>query len=275
MFKKFLLLLLLVIPTFAYCGKKPTPGYVDHRIKTVIYDSRNVIEIIGHYGFATHIVFSDSEVIQHIAAGDSLAWQIIPNGHHLFVKPSEERADTNITVITNKRTYNFDLKAHRNRRRRAKDLTYEINFKYPEDELKLALFNSKKYIRKQQKQKAIKIENKQKFDVIDANWSYTRRGSEELAPLRVFDNGEFTFFQFNESKNIPAIFIVNTDKSESIVNFHKRGPYYVVQRIAGQFALRDTGVVTCIYNENWSTASDSIMPEDGVDIMPNAGGDNG
>ena len=268
MFRKLFIWFLILSPMMAYAGKKPTPGSVDHRIKTVIYDPRNVIEIIGHYGFATHIVFSHSESILHISAGDSLAWQIIPNGHHLFVKPSEDKADTNITVITDKRTYNFDLKAHGNRRRKAKDLTYELIFKYPEDELKQALAHAKTQQRQKQRADQVVIDKDQKFELLDANWSYTRRGSDIFAPLRVFDNGKFTFFQFHALKKIPAIFVVNADKSESIVNLHKMGPYYVVQQVAGQFALRDTGVVTCIYNDNWSTVTDAAMPEDEAMTLP-------
>ena len=38
---------------------------------------------------------------------------------------------------------------------------------------------------------------------------------------------------------MPAIFAVAADGSESLVNYVVRGPYIVVEQVAGRFKLRD------------------------------------
>ena len=259
MFRKTLISTVILASSATMAEKVPTPGQVDSRIKTVIYDQRNVVRINGHYGYSTHVVFGSSETIEDIVAGDSLGWQIIPgvSPNHLTFKPTEELNHTNVTIVTNKHTYNFELDAHDNHSRKAKDLTFDLYFRYPQEELA----QTRNLLKQKERLESSVIIKGENFDVNNINWQYTRNGSEELAPIRVFDDGKFTFFQFDETKQVPAIFIVKEDKSESLANYHKDGNYYVVERIAGQFALRDTGVVTCIYNDNWETKVESEVPE--------------
>lgn len=242
--------------TLAYGGAKPKAGFVDSRIKTVVYDARNVTEVHSHYGYETQIVFAPDETVTHVAVGDSLAWQIFPVANNIFLKPQADNADTNMSVLTNKRSYSFDLLAKKNYRKSR--LTYKIVFHYPEDDLRVAMAKTKRIA---QIASSTVIPGRA-FDPAGLNFNYTRRGSDLLAPIRVFDDGEFTYFQFDEKIAVPAIFIVNPDKTESLVNFHKdpQGHYYVVQRLAGQFALRDDKIVTCIYNESWRHKSASEVP---------------
>ncbi len=249
-------IILFASHSLAVAGAKPKPGYVDSRIKTVVYDVRNVTEVRSHYGYATQIVFAPGEEVTHVAIGDGLAWQIEPIGNNIFLKPQFDNADTNMDVLTNKRAYSFDLLARKKHRKSR--LTYRIVFHYPEDDLRVALAKTKR---------AKRIANSavtpgRAFDPAGLNFDYTRSGSDQLAPIRVFDDGEFTYFQFDEKIAVPAIFIVNPDKKETLVNFHKdpRGHYYVVQRLAGQFALRDNKIVTCIYNESWRNKVASEVP---------------
>ncbi|MEE9356079.1 MAG: P-type conjugative transfer protein VirB9 [Methylococcaceae bacterium] len=264
MFKKTLIAIALLSSSSVMAAKVPTPGFVDSRIKTVIYDRRQVTKIVGHYGYSTHVVFGSSETIEDIVAGDSLGWSIIPgaNKNQLTFKPTEELNHTNVTIVTNKHTYNFELDAHGNRSRHAKDLTFEVYFKYPEDEMKAGLARAKL---KQQKKTAT-ISTARNIDPTQMNTRYSRKGSEEFAPVYVFDSEGFTYFQFDESRKIPAIFVVEPDKSESLANFHREGPFFVVHSIGKQFALRGTNTVTCIYNDAWNPTIDSQLPEtDGDD----------
>lgn len=83
----------------------------DSRIKMLLYDESDVYTITTRYGYQTNVVFSPQEEIQLISVGDRSLWQIIPTGNRMFIRPMEEDVITNMTVITNKHSYQFDLKS--------------------------------------------------------------------------------------------------------------------------------------------------------------------
>ena len=101
----------------------------DPRLVEVMYDEMQIVRIDGKVAVQASIVFGDDEVIENVAIGDSQAWQVTPNkrANILFVKPLEARAATNLTVITSKRTYLFDLVASP-----AVKPLYVLRFEYPE-----------------------------------------------------------------------------------------------------------------------------------------------
>ncbi len=248
------ILMFLFMSSGALAAMKPNPGKVDPRIKTFVYSARDVYRVNAHYGYTTHIVLSDDETIEHVSAGDSLAWHIVPVANHIFLKPIEDRADTNLTILTDKRAYNFELRASKARDVSDRNLTFGISFSYPEDELKAALSRERQLHTAMQKEEAYQNEQVIPDRLIRAeqwNMDYTRKGSEEIAPSHVFDDGEFTYFQFPKEIETPAIFVVNSKKEEALVNFHVRGKYIVVQRIAKQFMIRNGQLATCIFNQGF------------------------
>lgn len=116
----------------------PLGGKFDPRVRVIEYNATNVVRIATFYGVSTHVQFSDEENITDIAIGDDQAWNVVPRGNHLFVKPKAKNADTNVTVITNKRVYHFALVVapHSSKDPKAwsdPELVYGLTFKYPED----------------------------------------------------------------------------------------------------------------------------------------------
>lgn len=83
----------------------------DNRIKLLMYNEADVFTIMTRYGYQTNIVFAPQEAIETISVGDRSLWQIIPAGNRIFIRPLEEDATTNMTVLTNRRSYQFDLKS--------------------------------------------------------------------------------------------------------------------------------------------------------------------
>lgn len=107
------------------------PITTDNRIKTYVYSPNEVYLLVLHHGFQSHIEFDKNEGIETITVGDSYAWKITPLGNRLFVKPLEKNIRTNMTIITNKRTYQFDIVAKEFEDGEEKDLVYVIRFQYP------------------------------------------------------------------------------------------------------------------------------------------------
>lgn len=135
--KRLLLLSACIVltSTTAFAASEPESGIYDSRIKSVSYQDGQVYTLRGHYGYGTTIKFNEFEEIQSISLGASNSWQIVPNNERnlIFLKPVEENADTNMTVITNDRFYHFELSAHTAQNKRANDIVYELQFSYPND----------------------------------------------------------------------------------------------------------------------------------------------
>jgi len=95
-----------------------------------------VYKIAAYYGYQTDIELADNEDVRTVAAGDTVGWQIVSAGQHLFVKPMAPNARTNLSVITTKRTYLFELVAESASHR--EDMAFLVRFKYPQTNLVLS-----------------------------------------------------------------------------------------------------------------------------------------
>ena len=91
----------------------PVPLGGDPRIQTVSYDPQEVVALTVGSGFAVTIVFSPDERIETVTVGDSAAWlvQVNRRADALVVKPVGYAPTTNMTVMSDQRSYNFILKA--------------------------------------------------------------------------------------------------------------------------------------------------------------------
>jgi type IV secretion system protein VirB9 len=92
----------------AIAASNPHRIAADSHIKVVQYDPNNVVLLNGQYGYQTQITFAPNEVVQNVSLGDSIAWQAVPVGNNLFIKPIAS-SKTNMTVLTNANSYNFQL----------------------------------------------------------------------------------------------------------------------------------------------------------------------
>lgn len=208
----------------------PIGTVMDARVRTLIYNENQVYKLVAYYGYQIDIELAPAEEIRTVAAGDTVGWQIVSAGQHLFIKPMASGARTNLSVITSRHTYVFDLVSQAVSDRR--DMAYLVRFKYPQTSVLVAPHG-------------VPISgNPGAF-----NFSYRMKGSKSVRPSRVFDDGLFTFFQFDHPRNrdLPAIFWVGADGKENLVNYRMEGNYVVVERLGDQFVLRsgnDRGTVT-------------------------------
>jgi type IV secretion system protein VirB9 len=131
MFFKFIVFITLII-SFNVVAFAETPIATDNRIKTYVYNENEVFVLLIHYGYQSSIEFAANEEVQTISIGDSYSWKINPIGRRLFIKPMEENVHTNMTVITNKRTYQFDIMSKLPEENFNKELVYVVRFFYPE-----------------------------------------------------------------------------------------------------------------------------------------------
>ncbi|MFO1130023.1 MAG: TrbG/VirB9 family P-type conjugative transfer protein [Rickettsiales bacterium] len=99
------------------------------KVKTYLYKEDNIYNLDLYFGFQSHIVFDKNEEIKTISMGENYAFKINIIDNRLFIKPIEDNIHTNMTVITNKRSYEFDVKV-KNENSDKSNITYLIKFLY-------------------------------------------------------------------------------------------------------------------------------------------------
>ncbi|CAM4400208.1 MAG: Type IV secretion system protein virB9 [Legionellaceae bacterium] len=231
-----------LLSTGVLAAQTPRGLATDARIKVINFDANNIVSLHGSHLIATAVTLSKQEQILSIDTGDKLAWDIHVNKqipYRFTLKPLLPTSVTNLTVTTTKRTYLFQLIASPNDS--LSNATYAVNFTYPEEQ-KPALNNSQTDF--------AGIFSGDAKNVSSLNLNYSFVGSRFIAPIQAGDNGTFTVFVFSKNHPIPAIFGVDNNGNESLLNYHTQGDKVFIQGIRHQYTLRNGDDVTTVYNDN-------------------------
>jgi type IV secretion system protein VirB9 len=208
-----------------------TAAHADPRIATHFYQASEVVTIHGRGGTQSTVAFAPDERIENVAVGDSAGWQVTPNKRAdlLFLKPIRPGAHTNMTVVTDQRTYLFDLVAGP----RAAPV-YMLRFTYPDaprpapaaapsaDAAVVAAAETKPAV----------------LDPASLNFAWVSRGDSALVPSRVFDDGHSTYLAWPKDVPLPAILTSEGKGAEGPVNYTTQGEYVVVDGVPSQLILR-------------------------------------
>ncbi len=209
----------------------PAFASADPRLSTHRFNPDEVVRIDGRTGIQAAIAFDDAEHIENVAIGDSNAWQITPNkrANMLFVKPLAAAARTNMTVITDRHTYYFDLVASA----QARPL-YVLRFSYPE-EARVAGPATEAALNGEE---AALAAGTAPTDPATLNFAWSRKGKAALLPARVYDDGASVYVSWAAGSPVPAILITDSSGAEGPVNYAVRGDVIVIEGVPGHIVLR-------------------------------------
>jgi len=229
----------------------------DPRIVTRVFDESAVVRINGKVKVQTTIKFAKDEAIENVAIGDSQSWQVQPNKAQtiLFVKPLAPSAKTNLTVVTSKRTYLFDLVASP---RNAP--LYVLQFRYPElekaeEEARLAAAETAQQEQANSLELAAANDPYAVTDPATLNFAWAGEGEAGLLPARTYDNGEAVFLTWPAGTPVPAILVANQDGDEGPVNFTVRGETIVLDSVPAKIILRSGGDTATLTNNGPAPAN--------------------
>ncbi len=268
---KFLMLSFCVILSFtaSASAQVSSPTTTDSRIRTLVYNPNEVYELKFYYGYQSFIEFAEDEEIEMISIGEAFAWRLTPAGKRLFIRPLEIAGHTNMTIISNKRTYHFDIRSGEYDGKADEELVYTIRFFYPQLGQPLPI-PPVLTIPNPAPAPAPKVEKtiiKTPFpganigdrlsNLIarnpengDLNFDFSLAGkSDNILPLKIYDDGKDTFFQFpNDNLIIPTISLVDNRGNEQSLTYIIRDNFVVVPAVGKQFTLRLAEGLLCVYN---------------------------
>ncbi len=238
MLARIYMMLMFAISLDVHAIREPRATAGDSRLRVMVYNPNVVFKYVGYYGYQGSIEFEEGEDIATISMGDTGLWQMIPSGNRLFLKPTADDATTNMTLITNKRLYFFELHASKASSIDDEGLAFAVKFIYPEVN-----------VVSQNNETSSVIPSL--HDLSKYNFKYSISGSSIITPVKIFDDGRFTFFEFRDKNAaVPAFFSVDDDGHEAIINYQVAGDYIVVERVESRFTLRHGKAVVCVFNES-------------------------
>ena len=252
-------------PHGAYADSAPVAGKLDARIRTAVYDAREVYRIEARIGYQIDLEFEPDERFTGLAAGDLRALSFEAQGNHLFLKPKAAHVRTNLTVLTDRHVYHFDYSvALRDPDTRdpdvrepaaPADVIYAVRFSYP-GAASAAQDAADSEIDKLLEPGTTKA---------PANLDYWYCGAPGLKPVRASDDGVHTRLTFGGRAELPAIFVRNDDGSESLLNFNVQAGDVIIHRVARRFIVRRGKLTGCIVNAAYSgsgsrAASGTVSP---------------
>ena len=85
------------------------------------------------------------------------------------------------------------------------------------------------------------------------NYVYYGKGDKKIAPTAVWDDNNFTYIQYADNRDLPAVYKINPDGSEMLINTHIEDDTLVIHETAEQFVLRLGKSVVGIRNGAYKT----------------------
>src|SRR5690348_16614312 len=185
------------------------PLQPDPRIRITPYRTDVVYRLRGYIGYQIDITFAPGERFVGLGVGDSKGVAFAVEANHLFLKPGAARVATNLTVLTNRRTYLFDYQAASGPPDPSgADVIFALRFEYPVAPVPAASSDRRVDAALQAAQ-----------SVRPRNYDYGYCGDPSLKPAAAWDDGVRTTLVFGARTELPAVFALNADGSESLVNF--------------------------------------------------------
>lgn len=270
------------LPWAASSAGEPT----DPRLREVIYDAKAVVTVPVKRGVVTLVVLDADESITEVAAGlggdcskAEAAWCIAaqPGGRNLFVKPkSTASASNNLAVVTDRRTHSLrfvvladgDPKAPVYRLvikgAPARPGTPRVALR--EDALLQALSALPPAPPPPNPKQVVTERLQAKAQVQNTSYSIAEgKGSEDIVPALVFDDGRFTYLRFPGNREVPAVFHVLGDGSETLLNARMEDDLVVVDRVSRRLMLRAGSAVVGVWNDAFDL--DGIPPAAGTTVL--------
>jgi type IV secretion system protein VirB9 len=230
-----------MLATCAFAETTPAPGLLDPRIRTASYSAEEVYVLKGFVGYQTDFEFEAGEQFLGLGAGDIEGISFVAEDNHLFLKPKAGKVGTNLTILTSRRTYQVDYSASPAQPDATEEVTYVLRFTYPEA-----------------KTSAAQASSALESDTRPRNFDYWFCGNPTLKPIAASDDAVHTRLRFAGNTEQPAIFVLNEDGSESLLNFSMEAGDVIVHRVARRLVLRRGNLTGCVVNLGFAGSAERL-----------------
>jgi len=220
----------------------PAPGLSDPRIRLAPYSSDQVYRLNGFVGYQVDLQFEPGESFVGLGVGDIEGISFVAADNHLFLKPKAAKVGTNLTILTNRRSYQIDYSVSSTHPDATEEVTYALRFTYPAPEKAADRVNA-----------ALESDPHRARNI-----DYWFCGNPALMPTAASDDGVHTRLRFAAKAEQPAIFVLNEDGTESLLNFSMDQGDVILHRVARRLILRRGHLSGCVLNKGFGGTSEAL-----------------
>jgi len=243
----------------------------DPRLREVRYDPKAVVTVPVQRGVVVLVELDADEAITDVATGlgsdcskADAVWCVAaqPGGRHLFVKAkSGATAPNTLAVVTDRRSHSFRFEVLSEDDRRPP--VYRLSVKAPARAAAPSGSPLQFLVREMAElaqlpeaptgptaHQLVAERLQARPAVVNTRYSMAEgAGSRDIAPSLVFDDGRFTYLRIAGQRELPAVFQLQADGSERLVNTRMEEDLLVVDRVTRRLMLRAGHAVVGIWNE--------------------------
>lgn len=231
----------------------PMPGNLDPRIVTFAYTPDVVYELKITVGMHTQIPLGeDEELIETPRIGEKVRWRVEGNEKNIYIKALVPGVRTSLTLVTNKRVYQFELISTT----KPSERIQKAQFTYPDEEagIQIAWRKSQDAAREaiENQAKHLKAQNLSDRPIDESQLVFYSVHTEntEFQRMYVYSDGIKTWMRLPPGiQDLPAVFMVDKDERghEQLmpVNYTvldrenvRDRDFIVIDRMAPQWRLR-------------------------------------
>jgi type IV secretion system protein VirB9 len=285
-----LLLCLCAVPAAAQASNGGQANQSsDPRLREVVYDPKAVVTVPVKRGVVSLVMLDTDESIAEVASGlggdcakAEAAWCIAAQagGRNLFVKPKSTASAANtVAVVTDRRSHSFRFVVLADGD--PKPPVYRLVVKAPATRsvgaarqtspnglppsLLAPLAALPTVPAPPTPHQVVTARLQAKPQVLNSSYSIAEgAGSEDIVPALIFDDGRFTYLRFPRNREVPAVFHVLGDGSETLVNARMEEDLLVVDRVSRRLMLRAGSAVVAVWNDAFDL--DGVPPERGTTV---------
>ena len=210
-------LIALLVADVALAQTEARPPTDDPRIQVASYFPGETIDLRTSAEAVQTVLLSSEESIQTVLLGDPSAYSVTvsPKGDSFFLRQLRASASSSLTVRSDKRLYQFmAVPAY------GLPAPYLVRLTFPEPGNDLA---------------ARQVPATQSPE---SRPTYKVTGNRDVRPTSIRDDGARTYIQWGPSQAIPAIFAVDREGHEEIVNGYMRGAEFTLDRVYEKLVFR-------------------------------------
>lgn len=207
----------------------------ENRIVRYTFSPDVIFRIYTQQQRHTHIELGEDEgLVEKPQLGDNIQWASSGGPRNLYVKPRQDNIETSMTVVTTKRTYQFQLIAG------TKDspLYQKVSFDYPDRDAEIRLQSAQ--VQTQMAAVQARMDSQivaRDVDPANLNFAYKITGNAPFRPTTVYDDGRLTYLRLPAVQDQPVVMLVDENDNPSIINYGNQGDLIIVQRVADHLML--------------------------------------
>lgn len=207
----------------------------ESRIVRYTYSPEIIFRIYSLPTTHTHIELGEDEGLKETpVAGDTVQWRISGGPRNLYVKPVRDGIQTSLTVVTNKRTYQFQLISSK----KEKKLYQKVSFDYPDRAAEIRLMQdiATAKINAEKARLDDQIISEVRPEQLDFNFDID--GDTSFKPTAAYTDGTFTFLRLPNTQDCPVVFLIDENDKPSLINYRVKTNMIIVERLAKKLLLK-------------------------------------